>query len=357
MCASRGSSRVRALALCASLLFAACSAPFARPGGTPVVTTYDELDVPTQLAFRAARHSFDAGDVAAARTATAELVLRAPNHIALGILAQEAELATGGADARAKLEQRTRAELEAAPTAARCVLAARAASDVALAEAHLERALEFDPRCAWAHYGLAHLAARAGNWSAADGELGRALELDPFLPPARRLQAMLLARDGRRSEAISAFEAWLGDVADDPRVGARERVEAELDLATLYVLDQEPDAARDLLTKLVLEGDLAVRALCVLAAAEQGDERPVDALNAVRAAEAIDPNAALPWVQDAILRQSWLGDRAGAEEAWRRLLASAETGGDLGRVLLAMRARLALERAERRRERLAGEKP
>ncbi|MCC6407877.1 MAG: tetratricopeptide repeat protein [Planctomycetes bacterium] len=362
MNARRGQARrtVRALApLALGLLsvLGACASPFARPGGARVVSTYDELSAALTERYAAARRAFDSGDFAGARIALADVLPAAPDHIGLGILAQEVELASGDADARDALAERTLAVLEAAPTPARCVLAARLAREPAAARALLARALELDPRCAWARYGLAHLAARAGDWTEADAELERALELDAFLPPARRLEAMLLARDGRRREAIGAFESWLEDVVDDPRVALREFVEAELDLATLYVLDQDPDAARELLTRLTLEGELAVRALCVLAAAEQGAERPNEALHATRAAEELAPDVALPWVQEAILRQSWLDDPEGAEAAWRRLLASSQTGGDLGRVLLAMRARLALERAERRRERAKGAAP
>ncbi|MCK6448065.1 MAG: hypothetical protein L6Q99_16855 [Planctomycetes bacterium] len=346
------------LAISFTAFGAACKGSVARPGGAHEATVYDELSAALTERYRDARRRVDAGDaagLAAARGSVAELRQAAPDHIGLGILAQELELAVHGAAAREALSRAALDELAREPSVAGFVLAARLAPNAADAEALLRRALELDPRCAWAHYALAHAAARAGDWTRADEALSRALELDAFLPPARRLQAMLLARDGRRRDAIEAFEAWGEDVADDPRVALREWVESQLDLATLYVLDEEPDDARELLSELTLEGDLAVRGLTVLAAAEQGSGRPNEALHAARAAEELAPDAALPWVQEALLRQSWLDDPDGAEAAWRKLLAASQASGDLGRVLLSMRARLALERAERRRKRATGE--
>lgn len=346
------------LALSFAALGVACKGSIARPGGVRAASVYDELSAALTERYRDARRRFEAGDtggLAAARESVAELRRAAPEHIGLGILAQEIELAAQGAALRDALSRTALDELASAPSVARLVLAARLAPNAADAEALLRRALELDPRCAWAHYALAHVAARAGDWTRADDALSRALELDAFLPPARRLQAMLLARDGRRRDAIEAFEAWIEDVADDPRVALREWVESQLDLATLYVLDEEPDDARELLSELTLEGDLAVRGLTLLAAAEQGSGRANEALHAARSAEELAPDAALPWVQEALLRQSWLDDPDGAEAAWRKLLAASQTSGDLGRVLLSMRARLALERAERRRKRATGE--
>jgi tetratricopeptide (TPR) repeat protein len=351
--AMRGSASTVA-GLCAAFVVVACAGPFARPTGTPVIGRYDELSAPLAERYETARRCFDSGDFGEARDLVAGLVAAAPDHVGVGVLFQELELVQRGSAARTELLARAVAAFEAQPGAARAVLAARIASDGGEARAWLERALELDPQCAWARYGLAHLAARRGDWGDADEELSLALALDPFLPPARRLQAMLLARDGRRTEAIAAFEAWLEDCAGDPRVSLREWAEAELDLATLQVLAQKTDEARERLASLSLDGEAAVRALCVRAAAEQGAGRAEAALHAAREAEALAPDAALPWLQEAILRQSWLDDPAGAEAAWRRLLASSQTGGDLGRVLLGMRARLALERAERRRERAQG---
>jgi hypothetical protein len=52
-------------------------------------------------------------------------------------------------------------------------------------------------------------------------------------------------------------------------------------------------------------------------------------------------------VQEAILRGGWLGDHEGARAAWKHLLEETQNGGDLASLLLAMRARVALERANR----------
>ena len=242
------------------------------------------------------------------------------------------------------MRERARGQAEAEPDRLHLLAAARVEDDPAAARAWIERALAQAPDDAWAHYALAHREARDGDWVAAGRRLERALAIDPGHIPARRLETMVLARGADRDEAIAALARWLHNAARDPLVSARELDQARLDLAQLLILDEQAEEARAVLAQLEEPERAGARVELVFAAVEQAQGRPVRALDAARAAGDQDPRATLSAVQEALLQEDWLGDRAAARAAWERVLARANEGSDLSSVLSGLRARAALER-------------
>ena len=129
---------------------------------------------------------------------------RDPGNIEVAVLAQDLEsallldgvdlfgpdhsLAEFAPDVVLRLAYAARAAAE--PTVVTEVLRARAETDLRAAATQLERAIELDPTCAWAHYGLSHVLlgdrSRVDRWSGARQSLARALELDPGHVRARR---------------------------------------------------------------------------------------------------------------------------------------------------------------------------
>jgi tetratricopeptide (TPR) repeat protein len=228
------------------------------------------------------------------------------------------------------------------------ILAARVESDAIASLTLLDQALILAPDLAWVHYGKAHALLRnktlVKRWQLAREAVQRALALDPGLIGARRLEAWMLAQEGTVSGARGALETWLQRTRDDVRVGAREREEAEIDLALLRVLDGDPSHGRELLAH--LEGSTADRdrrlAVLAVAAAEMGDVG--EAMEAARRAEAAAPEKVLPLVQQALLQQYWLGDQQAAKELWTEVIARVSGNPDIGTLLQGMRAKLLLER-------------
>jgi tetratricopeptide (TPR) repeat protein len=210
----------------------------------------------------------------------------------------------------------------------------------------VERALLLDPSSAWAHYALAHLEAKTRNWDAASRELQTAIGIEPTHLAARRLEAALLVRNGRADSAARALELWLDAAELDLRVDPAARLTAQLDLALLWVQLGEPSRARTLLLSLGGGEVDALRRLCILAAAEEETGRPRQALEAARAAEAVDPSRSLPLVQQAMLYEQWLDDRERARDTWQRLISGARSQGELSDLIQSMRARVVLERLD-----------
>ncbi len=309
-----------------------------------------------------------AGDHRAAAELLRGLALRAPRNVPAAAFLQEVELRlrAAGADETASerdlqlsLAREWREWALRAPSAARLVLAARLEVDRVAALRLLEQALELDPRCAWAHYGMAHLRAAAGDWNAARPSLEMALEIEPGHVAARRLEAAAMARGGRPVLAAGALRRWLDNSRDDPRVDPRVRVGAQLDLAHILVELGHPEEALSTLDRIQDRTLREAEGLAILAATLQALDEPWDAMRAAQEAERLAPGDPLPLIQQAVLYEEWLGDPDAAREAWERVLAEAEGRADLGGLFLRLRARIAIERHEERaaREGRGGGRP
>lgn len=334
----------RALALAALAAFAGCGL-FGRPVSDYVPQASAERTW-TDLEAEEVRevHRLAAlGDLDTARAWLSRLRRRHPQRLGLAFLQQDLECAAGR---RAQVFADAVALAEDEPTPEHLLLAARVEDDPQAARARIERALSIDPDSAWAHHALAHRLARDGDWVAAGERVQRALALDPGLLPARRLETMVLARGGDRDLAIAALARWIHNAQRDPLVGAHELDAARLDLAQLLILDDEAEQSRAVLAQLAEPERAGARVELVFAAVEQAQGRPVRALDAARAAGDQDTNEALGDVQEALLQEDWLGDRAAARAAWERVQNHARAGSDLASVLLGLRARAALERLD-----------
>ena len=285
-------------------------------------------------------------DLDAAFSILQPLAARRAENVPLAVMLQEVELARAGEQGAAGVAVYARDRAQAFPTPVTLLLAARLEEDPDEARALIQRAMDIDAECAWAHYALAHREAREGNWVAAEARLERALELDPGHLPGRRLEASFLAREGKLAEAVAALERWLYLTEGNPLVDPGDRFLAGLDLAQLHLLEGEEGPARTLALYLTDEPEgEAARRLAILAAVEQARGDPERALRAAVQAEEADPNDPLPVLQQAVLYDAWLDDPEAARERWERLLEIASAKGDLGALLLSMRARVELERS------------
>lgn len=329
-----------------ALVCAACASS-STPSYEPSVGPYDHLPATELGQVIAAREHIGRDELDQARDLLGPLVARRAENVPLARMLQDVELEVADEDGRERLLQRARERAEAFPTPVTLLLAARLEPDLDAARELIERALSIDSECAWAHYALAHLEARSGDWVLAQTRLERALEIDPGHLSGRRLEAGFLARNGQREDARRALEHWREVTRDNPLVDPTARFLAGLDLAQLYLLGGEQGRARSLV--IALADDPAghdARRLCILAAVEQARGQPERALRAAVRAQGADPTDPLPVLQQAVLQETWLEDPALAREAWERLLEIAETHGDLGALLLTMRARVELERAD-----------
>ena len=233
---------------------------------------------------------------------------------------------------------------------ARFVLAARAETDAIAALTLLDRALELDPTCAWAHYGKAHALLRdrgaTDRWAKARESLARALIHDPAHLRARRLECWMLAQEGQASVAADAMEIWLNETRQDPRVATEDRHRVQLDLSIAWILQGHAKEADDLLVSMEGSELERPRRLAILAVALHEQGRFEEALDVALRAERASPGSLLPVVHQAILLQHDLDDREAAEARWREVAEKA--GGDLASILQGVRARVELERGERR---------
>jgi tetratricopeptide (TPR) repeat protein len=348
---SRPARRLGWAALCAAGAAACGLFGDSRSRYEPSHGSYDRLPEIELEHLVEARALLEDGLPGEARAVLAPLAARRPENLPVAILLQEIELELSGEAGASTLAAEAAARAEAHPTLVTLLLASRLEADDARARALALEALAIDPRSAWCEYALAHLEARSGRWVEAEQRLARALERDPGLIPARLLEASLLARDGKRPEAIDAFEAWLAATEGDAFVDPNQRFLAALDLAQLYLLEGESGRARSLLTALIAAPpECRARELVILAAVEQARGNPADALRAARRAETADPDEPLAVVQQAELYELELDDPERAREKWRRLLEIASETGDLRGLLLSMRARVAIERGEERAE-------
>lgn len=325
---------------------------------------YGALDPDQRKALAAARDDQAAGRLEQARRRLATLLGGAPDNLELGVVLQDverqllergdpanpqlAEALAGHPEPAEALRSLYASRAEASPSVAGFVLAARAETDAIAEQTLLERALELDPSCAWAHYGRAHALLRdrprTDRWVRAREALARALQLDPAHLRARRLEAWIFAQEGDAAAAARALEVWLRRTAGDPRVVRAERLTAQLDLAIAWVMSGHSPEAVSLLAGLEGEPHERSRRLAVLAVALHQDGQFEAALDAARRAESAEPGSLLPVVQQALLLQHDLGDPEAAEARWR---AVAEGGGaDLASMLQVLRARVELERGD-----------
>ncbi len=314
---------------------------------------YGTFDTDLRGAFTAARAEMDAGRLELARTRLATLAQTSPDNLEIGVWLQDVELAlleaaeSPDSDPAVALRQLYLQRVSESPSVAGFVLAARAESDAIAAGILLDRALELDPTCAWAHYGKAHSLLRRteliDRWDQARASLSRALTLDPSHLHARRLEAWVLAQEGDARAAARAYEVWLSRSAGDPRARSEDRRAVKLDLCIAWILSGHPREAAELLIDLEGRPEHRPRRLAVLAVAlhEMGE---IDAaLDAARRAENAEPGSLLPVVQQAILLQHNLEDQAAAEARWAAVTEA--SGGDLASMLQGLRARVELERA------------
>ncbi len=310
----------------------------ARPG------PYDRLQEVSLEQVAEVRRLRDAGDLATARAFAARLCELDRDNLPLARVLQDLELQRGGESARERLLAQARERAQREPSVPSLLLASRLAEDLETAREDLEAALELEPHSAWVQYSLSHLEARSERWSQAGQHLERALLIDPGHLGARRLQTMLLARSGEGAKAIEMLNRWLELAGESPFFTQRELDEARLDLAQLYLLEGQPARAHRELRDMIDRRADDPRLQALLCAVLQAQGRPHLALASSRRAEELDPLAALPLVQQALLLEEWLGDPDAARDTWRRVLDSARGASDLGAVLLALRARAALER-------------
>lgn len=350
-----------ALLACVLLGLAACSTtprPWTAPRRGP--DPYRLLDAEEARELRDAVRLYEAGDLTASRAAFASLAARVPGDVCAAIWSQEARVAWAERRAagmrrvtevrespRAALRDRYRLEAEREPTALRYLLAARLEEDELAARLLLREALELDPGMSWAHYALAHVAARAGDWAQARDELERTFELQPDHLPALRLHGWLQAEAGDRAGAIAAMEAWLNRASDDWLATERTRDELRLDLALAYNAEGEEDRALELLEELAPGQVEEVRRLAALAVIEEERGDLGAARRAVLAARGSDPEALLPAVQEALLLELWVRDAEEARRAWREVIEIAGRSDDLAAGVQRLRAEVHLQRLER----------
>ncbi len=344
------------VATLALFFIASCISPFAswqpnREG------TYDGLPKQGWIAFQGARRDLGLGRVRLARQTLARLARDNPNNIVVGAWLQEAELtmaldaarveSADGLDEERIHEEVRRSYRERADeqeTVPSLVLAARVETDQFAALGLLGHALRLDERCAWAHYGRAHVLAQQEDWKGARRSLERTLELDPGHLWARRLESWMHARTGQSEEAIASLQVWLEQVEKDARVQPEWIDEARLDLALLYTLDDSPERTRKLLEQLGAGSDDPVRRLTLEAAALEALGKVEEALAAAARAHEADRTAYLPMVQQALLFERWLKDPRRAMLVWEKVLAQAESEGDMAAMVQRARATIHLER-------------
>jgi len=351
---------IRGLAALGLAFAAACGGPSVRE---PALEQgrYDALDAQGLRTLGAARAQLESGHAEEAVAALAELRVQHAECVYLALWQQEAEIAARGLEsvwpgaggsvppsteqASAMEELRTLWRARAAAGGVvENVAAARLESDPEAARALLERAEGLDSRCPWVPYARAFLAARANEWNEVDEQIKRSIALDPGHLPTFWLESWTLARGGDSEEASAALALWVERARGDPRIDARLVLGAELDLAVLAVLAGEPKVAREWLDGLESQLPGESRALCARAAAELALGKVDQALALAVAAHAAAPNALLPLVQQALIRQHWQKDAAGAEQAWSEVLTLARASPEFSALFEHLRARVELER-------------
>lgn len=311
-------------------------------------------------ALRQAISTLESGDTAGASRVFVDLNTRVPGDLPSAVWLQEARLAERmrraelfgfrSPDVRgpqADLRERYRAEALASPSALAYFLAARVEEDQLAASLLLRKALELDPRMAWAHYGMAHAAAREGDWTVAREELMTVFEIDPGHLPSVRLFGWLMANVGDDPSAVAAFEAWIKVAANDPLSGPSTLDRVRFDLVLAYTAQGSWRKALDLLDELEQSTIPASDRMASVAVARQGRGEVTEARKAALAGRRADREALLPAVQNALLIELWQKDKLAAQRAWREVIELASTTDDLAAGLQQFRAEVHLQRLER----------
>jgi tetratricopeptide (TPR) repeat protein len=356
------SRSLRPCALPFLLLLAACagpSEPWSLQGPAAEPGPYEALDPVAGEELREVVVAFEGGRLEGAWDRIRVLAQQNGGDIRIAIWHQEIELAwmermnartpssEAAATPRQILRDRFRTAAEENPSPLAWILAARLEDDDHAARLLLRWALELDPEFAWAHYALAHVAAREGAISEALDELLITFELEPDHLPALRLFGWCAAQAGNPDGAVAAFETWLEFSGRDLLATANTRTTVILDLALIHLTAGRPERAEDLIVTLP-EGSVdEIRRLAALTAArlDQGDSDA--ALEIAEMALAKDRTALLPSVQKALLLELWSGDEEAARRAWRRVLEVSAGESDLAAVLQRFRAQLHLARLSR----------
>ena len=305
-----------------------------------------------ELALRAARTYYDEGKLGAALDLLRPAARNAEDNLELGFWLQDLEWEWAeqlGQETESLLTGYTE-RAQSNPTPANLILAARL-MEGAEALALLDSALELDRNHAWVHYTRAHVLLgerqRGNRWPDARAELTRALELDPSHLRARHLEAWILAQEGDVAQASIALERWLEQTRGDPRVAHAERLEAEVDLALMWVRQGLVEEAEVLLLTHAGQEVGRARRLAVLAVAQHEQGRIEDSLDTARRAELADPAALLPIVQQALLYGQRGRDDDGdlAKKRWQEVVDAAAHQGNLAGLLQSVRARVYLEKS------------
>ncbi len=333
-----------ALGLSAAGLLSACASsgeplflPFTNPG------PYSELSDDARARVADAQRAWEAGDLRIARAGLLRIAADYRRNIDVAVMLQELELellkweialpdlgfyksmlTADGADGAAMLRRHYRQRADRNPSPENYVLAARLEPDLPAARSLLARALELDTDCAWAHYGSAYLAFRAGDYKEARTRLKSQAELDPGLLPARRLRARMLASSETPEVTAQALDRWLTDARRSPFVRPITISEGEFDLALLLAETDEYERVEELCTKLLADGYVnATSVYLVLAATRISDDHVEEALDAARRASRSAPSSTLAHIQRALILEDWKAEPERAFDAWTRAMEAA----------------------------------
>lgn len=371
--ALRGVAMRHVLVCAVVALLAACGGLRVEPlEGRP--GRYDVLAPEELTLLGEARLAFDDGRLTDARAALADLQARAPLNLFAAALRQDVELAwlgQGGTlehvdkdlaastlpasgSSAVKLRRWYRLQaLRADATAYDYVLAARVEDDDVAALRLLDRALELDQECNWAHFGRAFFAMRQGDVATCRAALDRAIELDASHPRVRRLEATLLEALGHDAEARALLEEWTLAVENDVRVSDAEVVDANLDLAHGdLVARRTPEALERLLALDPVDPQRRARRELLLADAWTSQQRWEESLEALRLARTYQPASYTSWQAEALVLHHGLGDLEGALEAWRSAaeVAAQQAGVDAAAAVVVQQARVEIGRLEKKLE-------
>lgn len=214
--------------------------------------------------------------------------------------------------------------------------------DADAARAELRTALLLEPTHAFAWYGLAVLAVRAGDIEGARDLATTAIEFDAELPEARRLRAELRDRLADPKGAVADYEALL-------RLQPADR-DAMFNLATLLQGDlADEDTAVELYQRLLQQDPHDARSVVGLAVALTAEGKLVEAERLYLAVRDREPIA---WFNLGLLYADHLGRLAEAKQCFEEFCAhqgSLAYGADR-----ALYAPLQIQELERR---IAAEKP